>query len=253
MPTTVWEGKTAFGEYQIIDTLYDGRPARVLYSDNRLAAQAGVPTDGKRELLFDYNQRLFELVTNLLPARVLLIGGSVCTLPMALLRVLPNIRIDVVEPDAELFELARQYFDLPQDERLQCFATDGRSYLRQVSERYDMILVDVYDGVNIPHDMRTLQAIHALKAHLHSGGIVAQNIISGLTGRSAGQLREIYAGFLQVFDEVDIFLASRGYSLQLPQNFILTAQQTPARRLQDYMRYEAVAPPEVNPNEASSD
>ena len=48
-------------------------------------------------LLFDYNQRLFELVTNLRPKSLLLIGGGAYTLPSALLAALPKLEITVVE------------------------------------------------------------------------------------------------------------------------------------------------------------
>jgi hypothetical protein len=52
---------------------------------------------------------------------------------------------------------------------------------------------------------------------------------------------------------VDVFLASRGYSLWLPQNFILTAQKGTGRPLRGYVRYEPIKPPEVSPGVAIHD
>jgi spermidine synthase len=249
----VWEGDTQFGHYQVVDTFYDARPARVLYSGNRQGAQAGFATDERPELLFDYNQRMFELATNLVPRKILLIGGSVGTLPKALLEAIPDVRIDIVEPDAGVTDLAYKYFDLPVDERLRTFQTDGRTFLQQSSERYDAIFVDAFIHTRIPDDIKTVEAFRAYRAHLNTEGWLAMNIISGYYGQTAITLRQIYAAASQIFDSFDVFLASRGYSLWLPQNFILAAQKGMDVPMKDYVRYEAVDPPEVNPNEALND
>lgn len=249
----LWEGNTHLGHYQVVETLYDGRPARVLYSGDRQAAQSGVAKDDNPDLLFDYNQRMFELITTLVPQHVLLIGGGVGTLPKALLDTLPEIRIDMVEPDSGLTELAYRYFDLPVDERLRIFNTDGRSFMRERAERYDMVLVDAFMHTTIPKDLKTLEAFQAYHKHLLPQGILAINVISGYYGPNARVLQEMYAGGLEYFDVLDVFLASRGYSLWLPQNFVLTAQKQSNLPLQDYMRHEAVKPPETHPGDALRD
>jgi len=245
MKQILWEGDTAQGHYQVVDTTYDGRPARVLYSGNQQAAQSGVAKDDHTDLLFDYNQRLFELVTNVAPNRVLLIGGGVFTLPTALLKALPDVHIDVVEPDIGLTGLAESFFGLPVDDRLAIFNTDGRTFLREHATRYDMILVDAYTHTTIPRELKTLQAFRAYHAHMREYGVVAMNVISGYHGSNARTLEQIYVAAMQTFDRTDIFLASRDYSLWLPQNFILTAQRGELLPLRDYMRYEAVKPPET--------
>jgi len=247
MQHILWEGDTAYGHYQVVDTTYDGRPARVLYSGDQQAAQSGVARDDGADLLFDYNQRLFELVANIAPSRVLLIGGGVFTLPTALLNALSEVRIDVVEPDAALTELAQDFFGLPVSDRLAIFNTDGRTFLREHATRYDMVLVDAYTHTTIPKELKTLQAFRAYHAHLREHGIVAMNVISGYYGSSSRTLDQMYAAAIQTFDRADIFLASRGYSLWLPQNFVLTGQRGEAPLLEDYIRYDAVKPPEVQP------
>lgn len=253
MQHILWEGDTSHGHYQVVDTLYDGRLARVLYSGNRQAAQSGIPKDAKPELLFDYNQRLLELVTSVDPARVLLIGGGVCTLPKALIETLPDIRIDIVELDAQLIELAHTYFDLPVSERLSIYNADGRTFLSEHATRYDMILIDAFTHTTIPKEIRTVEAFEAYYKHLRPKGICAMNVISGYHGSTARTLEQLYAAVIHSFDSADIFLASRGYSLWLPQNFILTAQKGQQLDLKQYMRYEAVKPPEVSPDAALTD
>lgn len=236
----VWEGDTQMGHYQVVDTLYDGRPARVLYSGDRQAAQSGVAHDANPDLLFDYNQRMFELVTSLRPERLLLIGGAVGTLPTALLQSLPTLCIDVVEPDAELTELAYQYFDLPVDDRLRIFHTDGRTFLREHHESYDVILVDAFVNTTIPESIRTLEAFQAYREHLTAEGVLSINVIGCYYGPRSQVLREMCAAATVLFGTVHIFLATRGYSLWLPQNFVLTAQKQSSSPIGEYMRYESV-------------
>jgi spermidine synthase len=253
MQNVLWEGDTPYGHYQVVDTLYDGREARVLYSGDRQAAQSGVAKDGNPDLLFDYNQRLYELTTSLVPKRILLIGGGVFTLPAALLRTLSSTLIDVVELDTGLTQLACQFFDLPAGDRLHIFNTDGRTYLREHSTRYDMVIVDAYSHTTIPREIKTLQAFEAYRSHLTAQGVLAMNVISGYYGPRVQTLQEVYAAATRTFDAVDVFLASRGYSLWLPQNFVLTAQKGQNLPLKDYVRHDAVAPPEIHPEMALED
>jgi spermidine synthase len=258
MQHIVWEGDTPQGHFQIVDGPYDGREARVLYSGERQAAQSGVARDGQPDLLFDYNQRLLELALGLQPHRVLVLGGGVGTLPQALLAALPAVRIDMVEPNAGLIQLAYRYFDLPEDDRLQLFTTDGRSFLRQHATRYDLIIVDAFTDTAIPRELKTYEAFGAYHTHLQTPGVLVVNVISGYQGQSAHPLQQMYTAALSTFDAVDIFLATQGYSMWLPQNFILAAQKTGGqsaieRPLQQYVRHAAVRPPEVHPAMMSHD
>jgi spermidine synthase len=244
MQQVLWEGDTKLGHYQVVDTPYDGRPARVLYSGNRQAAQSGIPRDGNPDLLFDYNQRLIELTTSLIPSRVLIIGGGVFTLPTALLRAMPELKVDVVEIDDGLTQLAYDFFDMPVDERLAIFNKDGRSFLDGHATRYDMIIVDAFTNTTIPKEIRTLQAFQSYANHLRPDGVLAMNVISGFYGPSSQTLKQMYAAAMQSHHSVETFLASHGYSLWLPQNFILTAQKEKGSSLADFMRYDALKPPD---------
>lgn len=253
MEHVIWEGDTVYGHYQVVDTLYDGRPARVLYSGERHTAQSGVAKDDKPDLLFDYNQRMFELVTNLVPGRILLIGGAVETLPIALLDALPDVMIDVVEPDEGLTKLAYDFFDMPVTERLRIIHTDGRSFMRSSTDKYDVILVDAFMRNIVPRDMRTGEAFEALANHLRPDGVLAMNVISSYYGRTSHVLREVYGAATAAFRITTLLLASRGYSLWLPQNFVLTAQKTTDLPLKDYVRYDAIDPPDVPPYDVLHD
>ena len=244
----IWQGETASGNYQVVDGVYDGRPARVLYSGNGRAAQSGIARDKKPDLLFDYTQRLLELAEGYNPKAVLMIGGAAGTLPKALLEMLPQVRVDSIEPDEGLTKLGYEFFELPVDERFRIFHTDGRTFLREHASRYDMIIVDAFSHATIPADLTTAEAFAAYRKHLQSTGLLAVNIISGYYGESRARvLRELYAAAVHEFGAADVFLASRDYSLWLPQNFILAAQCGEPMDVSAYTRGQPIDSPPLLP------
>jgi spermidine synthase len=240
----IFEGDTELEHYQVVDTIYDRRPARVLYSGDRAAAQSGIARDDNSDLLFDYNQRFFELISGLWPKRLLLIGGGVYTLPMAVLKTLPDIEIDVVELDPGLDDIAKRFFDLRPDKRLRIMHGDGREYLDANTKAYDMIIVDAFINLAIPRSLSTPEAAKQLASNLRSDGVVAMNIIAAYHGRNSSVIRAQYQSFDAVFNKTEVFPASGGlYTLWLPQNLVLTAQNDKTTNIAEYLRFKALPPP----------
>ena len=248
----IYEGDTDMDHYQVVDMIYEGRPARILFSGERKAAQSGLARDDRPEMLFDYNQRFLELVTALRPKKLLLIGGGAYTLPMLLLKKLPDIQIDVIELDPGLDEIAERYFHFREDERLRIMHADGRDYINTNTKRYDMILIDAFTHAVIPRVLSTVQAVTHLRRSLARDGIVAVNIIGTYMGRASTVLREQCAAYQAVFDMVELFPADNSFSDWQSQNYILTARKNKAKPLH-CLRYQAVAPLETKSSEALLD
>jgi len=235
--TIVFETDTQYAHYQVWDMLYDGRPARVLYSGQRQAAQSGIARDSRSDLLFDYNQRFLELVSGVLPTRLLLIGGGMYTLPMALLPILPSLTIDVVELDADLDAIAARFFNLKPDHRLRIIHADGRDYLDHNTTLYDMILIDAFTHTAPPDSLVSAEAVAQYKRSLKDDGIAATNIISALQGRGADDLKRLAKAYKMDFRQVDIFPATQLLSPWLSQNLVLVAQAGHSRPITSYLRH----------------
>jgi spermidine synthase len=231
---------TARGHYEIHDLNYEGRRARVLYSGQRQAAQSGVALDGQPDLLFDYNQRLRELANYVRPEKLLLIGGGAFTLPLALQTDLPDLELTVVEYDPELEPLARQYFDWQPGPRTRVVHADGRDYLAQSSEQFDLILVDAFSHDTIPTTLVEPAAVQALRQHLAPGGLLAYNVIAAYYGRRASVLHELAATAEERFKTVEVFPASLRVSLWLPQNFVLVAQMKTQPGIKTALRFAPI-------------
>jgi hypothetical protein len=218
--------KSQYGTYKIVDTIYNGRPARMLYGAKN-SPQSGIAYDDSPELLFDYNQRFLEIALSQSPARVLVIGGGAFMLPSALFKRFPNTRIDVVEIDETLVKAAYAYFDLPRSKRLRVFVDDGARFVRESSEQYELIIIDAFSGYTIPHHLIERDTIIHYERLLKKGGTLAMNFISEYKPRRPRLAHEILASFGEVFPALSLYPSDPDYDKGEEQNLVLTASHQP--------------------------
>ena len=225
--TVLYSGESQYGKYKVVDTVYDGREARVLYGNQR-SPQSGVAKDDKPELLFDYNQRFLEIIMSHQPKRLLVIGGGAFMLPIAAFHQFPDLLIDVVEIDPLLVKLSREYFDLPDDKRLSVHIEDGLHYVTRTKKKFDMIIIDAFSGYTIPHHLLEHTALTNYKKHLKKDGVIAMNFISEYKRSRPRLAHELVASFSEVFSHVSLYQADVHYYKGEEQNLILVAGTRPA-------------------------
>ncbi|QPF88285.1 fused MFS/spermidine synthase [Bradyrhizobium genosp. L] len=91
-------------------------------------------------------------------------------------RCLPDVRVTSVELDPAVLELARKYFGIKDEPNFDLEAKDGRLFLSQSKDRYDVILIDAYRGPFVPFHLMTREFYQIVKDHLAEGGVVVQNV-----------------------------------------------------------------------------
>jgi spermidine synthase len=91
-------------------------------------------------------------------------------------RFLPNVAITSVELDPAVVQLARKYFGVRDEPNFQVVNRDGRLFLSESKDRYDIILIDAYRGPFVPFHLLTKEFYQIVKDHLAEGGVVAQNV-----------------------------------------------------------------------------
>jgi spermidine synthase len=85
--------------------------------------------------------------------------------------------VDAVEIDPVVVRFAHDYFELePSDTRI--FEMDGRRFLREIEETYDIIVFDAFGGGNIPFQLVTAEAFDMAASRLRPDGIIVLNIES---------------------------------------------------------------------------
>lgn len=135
-------------------------------------------------------------------------------MPTFLRRNLPEATIDVVELDREVFTVAVKYFGFREDARMKVHIGDGRKFIEQTENRYDIIYLDAYGSDSIPYLLATREFLVAVRGKLSAGGIVVSNVWGSASNRLYGSMVTTY---LAVFGEVHIIRAP------LSQNRIVIA------------------------------
>jgi spermidine synthase len=146
-------------------------------------------------------------------SRALMLGGAAYTFPMYYLKTFPEATIDVVEIDPELTDLARQYFNLEDNKRLRIFHEDGRIFINETNNKYDIFYGDAYNSLyTVPWHLTTVEAAQKIYDLLNPGGVAFLNIISSISGPKSEFLRAELRTFKEVFDNV------RAYAIWYPED-----------------------------------
>lgn len=151
----------------------------------------------------------------------LMIGGAAYTYPTHYLDKYEDKTMDVSEIDEKMTELAIEQFNLDiNNERLNVYHQDGRSFLNTTKNKYDVILIDAFKGENAPFELTTYEAMKNARNILNDNGMVITNIISSVTGEDSDFIKYEYSTYKKVFDDVKVFKVKDAKD-NITQNLIL--------------------------------
>jgi len=139
------------------------------------------------------------------PHRALVIGLGGGSLVKRMWRDYPGLEIDTVEIDAQVVDIAREYFALPDDDRIRVFVDDGRAFLGCCDETYDIIVVDAYDDDHIPRPLLTDEFLRTCRDHLSADGAIAYNFIGAVSGTYSKPFRSFHRTMSNVWRNVWAF------------------------------------------------
>jgi spermidine synthase len=130
----------------------------------------------EKKLVFEYQKfAMGALFLNPNPENILVIGLGGGALANALHYTLPSSQIDVVELDPKVIEVAKQYFNFSEDDKMKVFQTDGLDFVKECSHKYDLIILDAFDGEYIPETMLTEDFVLNVRRILNENGVVVVN------------------------------------------------------------------------------
>ena len=167
--------------------------------------QSGMYKDDPFRTRFDYADYL-QLPLAYRPAtrRILYIGLGGGSAPKRTWRDFPATRIDVVELDPAVVDVAYDYFELPRDPRLRVETEDGRRFLAQNEGPWDAIVIDAFYSDSIPFHLATREFLELARSRLAPGGLVATNIIGAVRGSDSRLFRSMLRTYRAVFPTVAI-------------------------------------------------
>ncbi len=85
--------------------------------------------------------------------------------------------LDAVEIDPVVIDMAQEYFGLKQTDGT-LYEMDGRQFLLQNSNHYDLIVMDAFGSSSIPFHLVTKESFELIKARLSSDGLLVINLES---------------------------------------------------------------------------
>jgi spermidine synthase len=91
-------------------------------------------------------------------------------------RFLPGVSVTSVELDPDVAALAKKYFGIKDEPNFHLVNQDGRLFLQQSKDKYDIILIDAYRGPFVPFHLLTKEFYQLVKDHLAPAGAVGQNV-----------------------------------------------------------------------------
>ena len=210
---------TPTSHYQIEQGIYRGEEVKMLVT-GPTGVQSGVFANGSRELVFPYTQTMAEIVAEAPKKdRMLMLGGGVFTLPEHLARTYPASQVDVVEIDPELEKIAKNHFNYTAPPNVRAIAEDARTYARGTTQKYNVVLIDVFNEQTTPFSVSTREFAHELADLLAPGGVVVVNIIGGLNKDCAPLLTSLHASYRTAFSHSRVVPVSDP-SFMLRQNVI---------------------------------
>jgi spermidine synthase len=143
--------------------------------------------------------------------RVLMVGLGGGSTPRAWQHYYTNVMVDVVEIDPIVVEVAKKYFNIEETNNLKIHISDGRVFLRQSTNIYDVILMDAYSttryGSSLPRQLTTKEFFTLASQHLSTNGVFAYNVIGQLKGFRATLIGAMYRTMIEVFPHVYMFPA----------------------------------------------
>ncbi|MEC8804235.1 MAG: fused MFS/spermidine synthase [Pseudomonadota bacterium] len=144
--------------------------------------QTCVLINDKQRLVFDYTRMSFAgLLLNDRPNSILVIGLGGGSIPLTFADLFPDARIDVVEIDEAVVNVAEEFFFFEETKNMTVFVDDGRPFIKRAGirrEKYDYIVLDAFSGDYIPEHMLTREFLDEVRNIMRPESVLVANTFS---------------------------------------------------------------------------
>lgn len=103
--------------------------------------------------------------SDLKPTNILLLGVGGGSAAKYLHHRWPQANIIGVEIDPEVIRIAKQYFSADNIHNFSIINDDAINFVSNINGNYDIVMVDCYQGDQIPKELEDLQLLDKLKSH----------------------------------------------------------------------------------------
>jgi spermidine synthase len=168
-------------QYQLITVLDSTNGFRQLIFNGRFdgsdAIQSEMNLANHDELTLSYSRHIMAALPLVeKPKRILIVGLGGACMQRYLYKLLPDATIETAELDPAIREVAATYFFFKEDERQIVHMGDGRKFIENSKDKYDIIFLDAFSAASIPYMLTTQEFLKAVKDHLAEGGVACANL-----------------------------------------------------------------------------
>ena len=151
---------------------------------------------------------------------ILVIGGGAYTIPKNLSKTFLDSKVEVIEIDPIIKEIAKKYFNL-NDYDIKTKIGDARYIMNKGNnKKYDLIYGDAYSSfISVPGHLLTYEWNNQIKNNLNTDGIYALNMISAISGDNSELFQSVFHTFKQTFE--NHIVLSFGRNLKEVQNVVI--------------------------------
>ncbi|MEE4282388.1 MAG: fused MFS/spermidine synthase [Pseudomonadales bacterium] len=132
-----------------------------------------------KEMVFSYTRMsMASLLYVQQPSNILVIGLGGGTLPTAFHQLYPDAHIDTVEIDPAVVKVAEEFFGFRPADNLKVYTTDARVWTKRAltrERRYDLIILDAFNGEYIPEHLMTMEYLEENRQLLSPKGTLIAN------------------------------------------------------------------------------
>jgi len=116
-------------------------------------------------------------------------------------------KIDVVDIDENIFEIAQKYFNFKKSDKINLYLQDALIYLRSIKKKYDLIIVDVADNIGVDERFCNEEYLELIKKHLKKDGIFISNLPSSrdIFNKKNKIPQKIIKDYKNIFENVSIY------------------------------------------------
>ena len=138
--------------------------------------------------------------------RSLTIGGGGYTFPRYIEVSYPKAHVDVVEIDPAVTKIVYEQLNMPRDTRITTYNTDGRWYVMNCKDKYDLVFTDAYNDLSIPYHLTTKEFLGEIKAIMSPNAVLMSNIIDNF--QKGAFLPSYIRTLREVFGQKNVYLIS---------------------------------------------
>ena len=166
-----YEGESVYNYLQVKDDEDNTYlSTNVLFGVQSVYVKSGELSD----MYYDYAMAAPLMTESPDTADILVLGMGTGTYAKQCLKYFSGAEAEGVEIDDKITDLAREYFELPQEIKVTTY--DGRAFLAACDKKYDVIMVDAYQDITIPFQMSSVEFFTLVKEHLNEGGVMVVNM-----------------------------------------------------------------------------